>query len=325
MNEKKIKNTDVEAITENKSRSKVVPYILLVIFIFFFVVSLINYLYINFDFTFGINSHKFFYFTFISQRFTLAFGALFVFIYLIKYFINFMKKKNGLDFEFNLHTISGIIGVLTFFITYSIILFSIFDSLGARIACFIALFLSTFLCLYCSSVWCYIKLKSRLKEPMIGNFIFGFLFFGIVSYFVDGYSGLLINDIFSVNSKYFPFTKSLISLIIISPVLAFICLLTIIAVVFMIFRGKWSASAAFYKINIFISTYLLFSLSLYLMSSNVNLINMVSSNFDFDSKSPCEFIEEYSGFIVLDPAHTKVLVFNENELERYKVKACKVD
>ena len=96
----------------------------------------------------------------------------------------------------NVHTGSGALGVLLFFITQSFILILPIWGVKTHIAFYVGLFSSAVFCLYCSCVWFYIKVKPRFKEALIGNFIFGILIFGVISYLVDGYSGVFVNDFF---------------------------------------------------------------------------------------------------------------------------------
>lgn len=303
-------------------RRKSISVFLMSICIVYFILALVNYIHFELGFTLGISYASFFEWTLKAQTLILGVGSFLLLLFLSIYFLMIMEKYERNKINFNAHTISGILGVFIFFITVGLLLTSHFFGFNIYIYCFWLLFLSALFCLYCSCAWFYIKISPKFKEPMIGNFISSILILGVLSYFINGFSSMIVNDIFTVNSKYFPFTQTLVSIMIASPILALTSLIIIILVIVIMFRSDWSKSDYFFNINVLISAYLTLSASLLLMTFSDNLINWVSTNFDFDSRSPCEFTEEYNGYIVLDPGHTKVLVYDQKGIRQYKIKTC---
>lgn len=217
--------------------------------------------------------------------------------------------------EFNLHDLAGIFGVFLSAISLSAISFY-------KEQIFILSFaLSGALCAYCTSVPLFHWFKNRLNESKFEVAFISLVFGSVFLYVLDGYSGVMINQVFGVNERYFSFTKPVAMLLLLSPWLA---LTTFLAIIYITVNQKGSTGVdTFYSINKLSACYVVLILSMAFGSRMGSTLELVAGKLDFDSISPCQVNESVTGVIVLDPAYTKVLVKSEAEnVNKYSVIDC---
>lgn len=93
-------------------------------------------------------------------------------------------------------------------------------------------------------------------------------------------------------------------------------------------KGKWIKEVhnSFYNINAFTMLYSCLIISLTMTINTNRIIETFASTFDFNEKSQCIFKEgEYNGYIILDPAQSKVLTYKkigENKKFSYTIHNC---
>lgn len=202
--------------------------------------------------------------------------------------------------EYNLHDLAGILGV--FLSAFSLFVLTFYQE---QIVVFSFAF-SGALCTYCVSIPVFSWFKDRLKESKFEATFISIVFGAVLIYVLDGYSGIMINEVFGVNEKYFSFTKPVAMLLLLTPWLA---LASFVAIVYIPLNQKGSTGIdTFYSINKLSACYVILILSMAFGSRTGSTIELVAGKFDFDSFAPCDVDKSVIGVIVLDPAYTKVLV-----------------
>ncbi|GAA5648605.1 hypothetical protein [Vibrio proteolyticus] len=231
----------------------------------------------------------------------------------IAWIISFHNYRKYSDFK--LHDLAGILGVFLSALSLSAITFYQEQIFVLSFA------LSGALCAYCTSVPMFHWFKDRLNESKFEVTFLSFVFGAVFLYVLDGYSGIMINQVFGVNEGYFSFTKPVSMLLLLSPWLA---LGTFLAIIYITVSQKGSTGVdTFYSINKLSACYVVLILSMAFGSRMGTTLELVAGKFDFDSISPCQVNESVTGVIVLDPAHTKVLVKSEAEnVNKYSVIDC---
>lgn len=217
--------------------------------------------------------------------------------------------------EFNLHDLAGIFGVFLSAVSLSAITFY-----QEQIFVF-SFALSGALCAYCISVPVFNWLKKRLIESQFEFAFLSIVFGAVLVYVLDGYSGVAINQVFGVNERYFSSAKPVAMLLLLSPWLA---LITLVIILYEAISQKGSTGIdTFYSINKLSACYVILILSMAFGSRAGATLELVAGKFDFDSVSPCLVDVSVVGVIVLDPAHTKVLVKSETKNDiRYRIMDC---
>lgn len=231
---------------------------------------------------------------------------------LILYFKSEEQKKH-----FKIDHIAGLISVPLF--ALSIILMVFFKDYFS-----LSLFvLSGVLSVYVSFVELYRWFRFRTSEFAWESFVLVAVFGGIVLYLLSAYASIDINAEFKVNASYFPFTKPVAMFLVLAPYLPLLSMLAIV-LLFMRRKGKTSGQEDFYDFNFLISCYFVLVICTALEGYHSKILEIVATKFDFDSKTHCEIdIKNVGGVIVLDPAHTKALIYAPDLENKYTIEVCK--
>ena len=225
---------------------------------------------------------------------------------------NIKKKK------YKLHAFSGMLGLLLSLIS---ILLIIFFEEPLLVFLFV---IAGLLCSYCISVpiyaWCFNRFKEKKWEPLFIIAVLG----SILTYFLTGFSAIVVNEIFTINAKYFSYTVPIVIFLLLTPIIAILSLCALCWLLWKEFRSTKVDSDTFYNLNKMMTCYILMSVSMAYSSNPMKLLEVTSSAFDFDPVSPCDFEDSYDGYIILDPAHTKVLTYSKGKPSPYTVRECKL-
>lgn len=226
--------------------------------------------------------------------------------------------KNMVRKKYKIHVIAGMFGIIV-----ALASMSVMTLLNNKISVYTYL-ISGFLCLYCMSVptfvWCTRRLKNEKWEIFFITIIIG----GTLSYLISGRAGMLINEIFKVNASYFPYAKPIAAILLLCPVVLIFSLGWLLFLLCKMFNSNQTESESFFNFAEVITCYIVMTICFSFISNPIKVLELVSSNFDFNNSSPCYFRKAYDGYIVLDPAHTKVLTYSKTNSEKYAVFECKL-
>ncbi len=187
--------------------------------------------------------------------------------------------------------------------------------------------ISGFLSLYCYSVNALKWFKSKTTSFELDVFMLFTLMGGVGIYFLNGHASIIINEEFFINASYFPFSKLVAILLIAFPFFSFFSFFSFIFVVFKRWNRKTDGKEDFYDCHLLILSYVVLLMSFSLDNNRSDILEMVATKYDFDSRSLClldspEIEKSISGFIVLDPSHSKVLTYSEGRVPKYLVMPC---
>ncbi|EPY1003738.1 hypothetical protein ACW9N8_004503 [Vibrio parahaemolyticus] len=194
----------------------------------------------------------------------------------------------------------------------------------------VAFAVSGFLCIYCVSVPIYFWFCSKLMDKAWETAFLTFTLGGVFSYILSGYSGIMLNEIFKVSSSHFSFTKPIAMYLILTPYISFLSFILIIYVVISETRKNKkgdesvhsSGTRTFYGLNKILACYIILVVSMASGSRANTVIELVSSKFDFDSKTFCKLDKNYDGYMVLNPSYSKVLTYQKGADEPYVIYDC---
>ncbi|KOE76303.1 hypothetical protein ACS87_13575 [Vibrio parahaemolyticus] len=273
------------------------------------------------------------------EKMQFAYLAIFAaVVWIIAFVFSLIERK------YNLHDTAGIIGVFASLASLSAMTFTEHKVLAISFAA------SGFLCVYCISVPLYTWFQSKLKQRAWETAFLGLVLGGSLSYILSGYSGIMINEIFKVNSDYFSFTKPIAMYLILTPYISVLSAVAIVCIVIVETRKnkippqkendsnekveqeqkqeleleQTDGTRSFYNINKILACYVILIISMASGSRASSVIELVSSTFDFDPKTHCKLDKEYDGYIVLDPAHSKVLTYDKGAEIPYVINNCKI-
>lgn len=247
--------------------------------------------------------------------FIISLGAIFL-LWLIGLFLYFKSEKQKKYFKID--HVAGLISVPLF--ALSIILMAFFKN-DFSLSLFV---LSGVFSVYVSFVELYRRFRFRTSEFAWESFVLVAVFGGIVLYLLSGYASIDINAEFKVDASYFPFTKPVAMFLVLAPYLPLLSMLAIV-LLFMRRNGKkTSGQEDFYDFNFLISCYFVLVICTALEGYHSKILEIVATKFDFDSKTHCEIdIKNVGGVIVLDPAHTKALIYAPDLENKYTIEVCK--
>lgn len=239
-----------------------------------------------------------------------------VFLAIAAILLAFEIFKNIRAKKYKFHALAGMLGMLTSLLSMSLLAFF-------QESLLVWLFMiSGLLCIYCISVpiytWCFDRFKEKKWEPVFITVLLG----GIITYFLTGYSAIMINEIYTVNARYFPYTVPVATFLLLTPFIAVISFIVLCYLLFKVYILNEIESDNFYTLNKMMACYILMVISMAFGSHPVMVLELVSSKFDFDPVSPCYFEKKYDGYIILDPAHTKVLTYSKDKSLPYSVLEC---
>lgn len=239
-----------------------------------------------------------------------AFSLIIAFLWIGHIAINSNKQR------FKLQPSAGALGVFTSLLSLlGLVLFK--DSI------LVVLFgISGLICIYCISIptsrWVYHCYKDKKWESI-------FLFVAtavVIYYFVSGYSAIKINEMYSIDAEYFSYTTPVVSFLLLTPYITLSAFVLLLIVLVKEFYFKSDSQSSFNNLNKMMTCYILMAISLALGSREAQVVELVSSNFDFSPTSPCFFNKHYDGYIMLDAAHTKVLIYSKDDTRPYRVRNC---
>lgn len=226
--------------------------------------------------------------------------------------------KDGI-FKYQLSDISGVIGIVLSLLSLCLMLFwSIFIWLFA---------FSGVLCLYASLV----PLINEIYKKMDGNnweksAVTAVLSL-VVLFFINFKSNILLNDIFSVDPKHFPYTKMIAGLVVVSPYLFLISFFSLLFLVFkLITFKKDGGSHSFIVLNGMLASVMVFAFSFILEVGGDVAIKNAASTLDFNSKSICLNVSEGTGVIFMDDKYDLILLDKKKKSEHiYQLARCNKD
>lgn len=255
-------------------------------------------------------------------------GAFSAFAWLMAFLFGISEK------DYRLHDLAGIIGVGASLASLSAMAFAEHKILAAAFA------VSGFLCVYCISVPLYIWFQSKLKHKAWEVGFLTLVLGSTFSYILSGYSGILINEFFKVNSSYFSFTKPVAMFLILTPYISIFSFFFIMYVVWVETRKNKSCPEevkvnqentqqsdgvrTFYNINKILACYVILVIAMACGSRASSVIELTSATFDFDPETQCKLDKKYDGYIILDPAHSKVLTYEKDAEKPYIVRDCRI-
>lgn len=255
-------------------------------------------------------------------------GAFSAFAWLMAFLFGISEK------DYRLHDLAGIIGVGASLASLSAMAFAEHKILAAAFA------VSGFLCVYCISVPLYIWFQSKLKHKAWEVGFLTLVLGSTFSYILSGYSGILINEFFKVNSSYFSFTKPVAMFLILTPYISIFSFFFIMYVVWVETRKNKSCPEevkvnqentqqsdgvrTFYNINKILACYVILVIAMASGSRASSVIELTSATFDFDPETQCKLDKKYDGYIILDPAHSKVLTYEKDAEKPYIVRDCRI-
>ncbi|KOY43713.1 hypothetical protein ACX03_20400 [Vibrio parahaemolyticus] len=269
-------------------------------------------------------------------------GAFSAFAWLMAFLFGISEK------DYRLHDLAGIIGVGASLASLSAMAFAEHKILAAAFA------VSGFLCVYCISVPLYIWFQSKLKHKAWEVGFLTLVLGSTFSYILSGYSGILINEFFKVNSSYFSFTKPVAMFLILTPYISIFSFFFIMYVVWVETRKNKSCPddvnvnqentqqspddvnvnqentqqsdgvRTFYNINKILACYVILVIAMASGSRASSVIELTSATFDFDPETQCKLDKKYDGYIILDPAHSKVLTYEKDAEKPYIVRDCRI-
>ncbi|MEC6795433.1 hypothetical protein VXS03_00025 [Photobacterium sp. S4TG1] len=245
-------------------------------------------------------------------------GGLFV-IMLFVWVYGFSQYK---ILEYGMHIIAGFISIVFALIAMVGICFDMYSML-----CFILLCLSCLLSIYCVSVPVLAVFQKKMRGPweyIIVTIIFG----SSLTFIINGYASVLVNETFGINAKYLPFSTILSMFIVLSPFFVIISFVVLFFIIVFnektdLFKNK-DGDNKFYLINALVGVYVLFIVSLGVGTHISKNFERVASTFDFDSHYYCVFSEKVDGVIFLDSQYSKVLTYKEGRKPLYKVMTCNI-
>ena len=225
----------------------------------------------------------------------------------------YIESKNK---TYKIHAKAGMVGVF-----FSLVSLSLISFLQWKLLVFIFGF-SGFLCIYCTSVPMYSWVVKRFKQKQWESFFIATTLGGGTYYLLSGYAEIMLNELFTINASYFSYTLPIAKFLLVTPILALGSILTLFIVLRKENKTKDVTEQTFYNFNTMMVCFTLVVLCSALGSRSREALELVATKFDFDSKSPCSFEESYDGYIVLDPAHNKVLTYSKGSKTPYVVKGC---
>jgi len=309
---------DVEEPIKSPPISRGMAVFIIFIAIIYIIPPSISFLHesLNLQFGFLELKHPELFFNFVKDIWIKQFGILCGFVVI---FLAIEICKNIRGKKYKLHALAGMLGMSTSLLSISILTFF-------QESLLIGLFMTSgLLCVYCISVptymWCFDRFKEKKWEPIFITVVLG----GVITYFLTGYSAIMINEIYTVNAKYFSYTVPVAIFLILAPFIVIVSSATLLYLLCKEFSTKEVNSDTFYNLNKMMSCYILMVISMAFGSYPVKVLELVSSKFDFDPKSPCHFENVYNGYIILDPAHTKVLTYSKGKASPYNVLACTLE
>ncbi|EOG7705007.1 hypothetical protein ACLINR_004546, partial [Vibrio parahaemolyticus] len=80
----------------------------------------------------------------------------------------------------------------------------------------------------------------------------------------------------------------------------------------------------FYNINKILACYVILVIAMASGSRASSVIELTSATFDFDPETQCKLDKKYDGYIILDPAHSKVLTYEKDAEKPYIVRDCRI-
>ena len=217
--------------------------------------------------------------------------------------------KDG-AFKYNLSDISGIIGIVISLLSLSMMLiWSVF---------FWGFVLSGILCLYaaCAPLLnaIYRKMEGNSWEKGTITAALSFFILFIISY----KSNILLNNLFLVDPKHFPFTKIITGFVVASPVCFIISFISLLILSFKLMRLRnESGTYSFWMLNGMLASMTVFTLSFTLSLGGDKLIKNVASTVDFNSKNICSNVEANIGVIYLDNKYDLILLDTMKAKEHY--------
>jgi len=314
-----VKNNDFKSVSDKKpiTISRWMAFFILILGVILIIPPSIGFLHdilkINFEFL-ELKSPVLF-FELVKEVGVHQFGFLCIIIFIFLVHSIYKATKNK---KYKMHAFSGMLGLSLSFLSISLLCFFQKSSL------FFLFIFSGFSCAYCVSVpiymWCFNRFKEKGWEPVFITVVFG----SIITYFLNGYSEIIINEVYTVDAKYFFYTKPIVMFLLLTPLISFSSLSAFCLILWKEFRSKKNNSKTFYNLNKMMACYVLISTSLVFMNNPIKILELTSSTFDFGSVSPCYFKDSYNGYIVLDPAHTKVLTYSKGNPSPYTVRECKL-
>jgi len=228
-------------------------------------------------------------------------------------------------FKYRLSEIAGIIGIIVFIISMGLLLF---------FPIFIWFFLlAGLLCLYAVIV----PVFNVIYERMGGNKWEAGAVFAVVSfallYYMGYKSNIRLNEIFAVDPKHFPFTKTIASIVQVAPAGIAISLIAMLS--FYLASNKKRNIAdhdveksdagrqLFLSFNGIFASLILLVLSIALTANGDAIIKNSAATMDFNARSVCQNVEAASGVIYLDNKYELILIDQMvKEQHRYTVSTC---
>jgi len=240
-----------------------------------------------------------------------AFGFTFWWAYA---FYIYIKDSDG----YPINDMAGILGVASATFSLSGLAFLGYKPMVVSFA------ISGAMCIYCVSVPIYNWICERLKNKKFELPLLSVSISAILLYLLDGYSNIIINEIFGVSAKYFNFTKPIAMMLLSSPFLVLLALIMIVGL--MVYHQVSKNTNTFYSINKLMACYVILILGMAFGSRAGDTIVSVASKFDFDTYTPCKESSSGLGAIVLDPGYNHVLVKHVDDGKViFEVEDCTVD
>jgi hypothetical protein len=212
--------------------------------------------------------------------------------------------------------ICGIIGIISGCTSLSVMI--LFPSFSW------ALLISGILCLYAALAPIINEINKRMNSWEKGTISATLAFF--ILYYLNYQSNILINGVFSVDPKHFPFTRIVSAFIVASPLLFLISFITLIIIFIMLFmKSNSNKKNTFFLLCAAFAALTTFLFSTPLINNGKNIIKSAASIVDFNSKSICINVKNNVGVIFLNDRYDLILTDNvNNKKHSYEVKTCQL-